>query len=91
MQGVECPGAGLHLTSAVRPCIRTRVPNLTVYVPRDLADELREHDINVSRVCQAALRRKIRLAQRGSRVNIGAAQCDDSTGRPITDPAPVAS
>ena len=48
--------------------IFVQVPNLTVYVPKDLADELRRADINVSRVCQAALRRKVRLAGRGYNV-----------------------
>ena len=43
------------------------MPNLTIYVPRDLADELRHRDIPVSRTCQVALRRKVRLHQRGFR------------------------
>ena len=44
------------------------MPNLTIYIPQDLADELRHRNINVSRTCQAALRRKVRLANRGHRL-----------------------
>ena len=40
------------------------MPNLTIYVPRDLAEQLRHHDVKVSRACQTALRRQVRLAER---------------------------
>lgn len=41
-----------------------RMPNLTVYIPRDLADDLAAVDVATSHVCQRALRRAIRLEQR---------------------------
>lgn len=40
------------------------MPNLTIYVPQDIADELGTLKIPVSRACQGALRRQIRLAKR---------------------------
>lgn len=44
------------------------MPNLTIYVPDDVAAGLRRHDVAVSKTCQAALRRKIRMADRGDTV-----------------------
>lgn len=42
------------------------MPNVTIYVPDELREQLRAHDINVSRVCQAALARKVRQRERRS-------------------------
>jgi post-segregation antitoxin (ccd killing protein) len=41
------------------------VANVNIYVPADLHAQLKRHDINVSQACQAALRRKVRVAERG--------------------------
>lgn len=43
-----------------------RVPNLTIYLPDDLAADVRAAELNVSRVCQVALRRKVRAAERAA-------------------------
>lgn len=40
------------------------VPHLTIYVDRDLRERLSGLNINVSAACQAALRRKVRVAER---------------------------
>jgi hypothetical protein len=42
------------------------MPNLTIYVPKDLAAQLARHDVAVSRTCQNALRRKVRIAERNT-------------------------
>lgn len=43
-----------------------RVPNLTIYVDADLAADLKFHEVPLSRTCQAALRRKVRAAERAA-------------------------
>jgi len=40
------------------------MPNVTIYVDRDLASQLRAHDVKVSLTCQRALRRALRVAER---------------------------
>ena len=40
------------------------VPNVTIYVPRELAEQVRAHDVPISATCQTALARKVRIAQR---------------------------
>ena len=40
------------------------MPNLTIYVPRELAEKVRAHKIPVSSACQAALARKVRVIER---------------------------
>lgn len=40
------------------------MPNLTIYVPQDLADSLRKSGIPVSLTCQRALRRQVRVLAR---------------------------
>lgn len=40
------------------------MPNVTIYLPDDLAAKVREHQLPVSKVCQAALARKVRFAER---------------------------
>jgi hypothetical protein len=47
------------------------MPNLTIYVPDDLAAAIREHDVPVSATCQAALRRKVKLRERLGNEYIG--------------------
>ena len=40
------------------------MPNITIYVPGDLAAGIRRHDIPISKTCQAALNRAVRLRER---------------------------
>lgn len=49
---------------------------LTIYVDRALAEQVRRLDINVSRACQASLRRQVRLAERRAAVHGTAAMID---------------
>lgn len=42
------------------------MPQVTIYVPPDLHEQIRELDLNVSAACQGALRRKVRVAQRAA-------------------------
>lgn len=40
------------------------VPNLTIYVDRELEADIRAHGVPISLTCQRALRRQARIAQR---------------------------
>lgn len=40
------------------------MPTITIYVPRDLAEKVREYEVPVSATCQAALARKVRAYER---------------------------
>lgn len=40
------------------------MPNLTIYVDRELEAEIRAHDVPISLTCQRALRRQARIAGR---------------------------
>lgn len=42
------------------------MPNLTIYVPDELAAEVKLYGLPVSKVCQVALRRKVRAAERAA-------------------------
>lgn len=44
------------------------MPKATIYLPDDLAEEARGHDINVSAVCQKALREEIDRIKREDRM-----------------------
>lgn len=43
------------------------MPNLTIYVPDELAERLKDRDLNVSRTCQAALAREVEQEARRKR------------------------
>ena len=40
------------------------VPNVTIYLPGELAQQVRAHGVPISATCQTALARKVRIAQR---------------------------
>jgi post-segregation antitoxin (ccd killing protein) len=40
------------------------MPQVTIYVDRDLAEQIRSHELATSAVCQRALRRAVRIAER---------------------------
>lgn len=40
------------------------MPQLTIYVTKDLERAIRTHNIPLSQTCQAALARRVRLAER---------------------------
>jgi hypothetical protein len=70
-------GVGARLDSLYVYVYGPRMPNVTVYLPPDLHLEVKRHDLNVSKVCQNALRRKVRMAHRGD------VAVRDSTGRVV--------
>lgn len=57
------------------------MPNVTIYVPDDLAREIRAREIPISRTCQVALRRQVRLAQRRQPLNPAPPNLAASGGR----------
>ncbi len=55
-------GAGSHGTASPPPgsgVYRMRMARVNVYLPDDLAEEVRAADLNVSKVAQEALRREL--------------------------------
>jgi len=67
-QDGERLGTGHALDKRPQYTYHVGMPQLTIYVDRELAEQIREHGVQVSKVCQAALRRKVRLAERGAKV-----------------------
>lgn len=59
------------------------MPQLTIYVDRDLAAATRKHGVKISETCQAALRRKVRIAERRAYTALGGrtATSDAQSGR----------
>lgn len=54
---------------------------ITIYLPKDLADLVREYDVPVSATCQAALARKVRAFGRNPK-RIEAARANGRRGQP---------
>lgn len=49
------------------------MPQVTIYVPRDLYDLVRAHHVKISRTCQVALRARVRAIEK-----IGGPNADDA-------------
>lgn len=61
------------------------MPNVTIYVDRDLAAAIAKHKIPTSKTCQAGLRRAVRVAERRAEAEaMGRAH----PGRDLADGAP---
>ncbi|HEY1716205.1 MAG TPA: hypothetical protein VGG07_25130 [Solirubrobacteraceae bacterium] len=63
------------------------MPNVTIYVPRDLHEQIRVHDVAISRTCQNALKQQVRLAARGVAIKTGTAVNSDRDQLAQHDPA----
>lgn len=48
------------------------MPNLTIYVPRELAEQVRRHNVQISATCRVALARAVRQRERAAQNEVAA-------------------